>query len=446
MFPCRPSFRLAVTVSALVGLASVLFGQTHRPAANHGQPAATGQHVRSAPRVQPGIDVLRANNFRHLQGKRVGILTNPSGVDSRGVPSWKVLYDAPQVRLSALFAPEHGIDGTIPANEYIETRTHPLTGLPVFSLYGKTRAPNQHMLDQIDILLIDLQDVGSRSYTYISAMKRVMEACFKAGKEVMILDRPNPLGGNKVTGPPLDKEFMSYVGDYQIPYVHGLTMGELALMAKNTPGWLNISEAERTNGKLYVVPMDGWQRGMMWSDTGLSWIAPSPNVPSFGAALGYSMTGLGAQVGPFSHGIGTPYPFRLLRHPARNANQLAAELNALNIPGLSFKPLRTHVVRNNQPVEGVYIVVNDWSAADPTRLSLEMMRLTALWEQQAGKPNPFTRVTPNQADLFNKHVGSREWWNAITRQGANVNIPHFLNKWNREAASFKARSQPYWLY
>lgn len=439
-----PILLLATTLFSL--LPSLLLGQSHRPSIPT-QRAHTAQRTEpSAPRVLPGIDVLRASGFRYLQDKRVGILTNPSGVDSRGVPSWKVLNDAPQVRLTALFAPEHGIDGTIPANEYIESRTHPLTGLPVFSLYGKTRAPNSNMLDQIDILLIDLQDVGSRSYTYISAMKRVMEACFRAGKEVMILDRPNPLGGNKVTGPPLDREYMSYVGDYPIPYVHGLTMGELALMAKNTPGWLNISEAERNAAKLYVVPMEGWQRGMMWSDTGLRWAPPSPNVPSFGAALGYSMTGLGAQVGPFSHGIGTPYPFRLLRYPGKSAQQLAAELNALQIPGLFFKPLRTQSVRTQQPVEGVYIVVTNWQEADPTRLSLEMMRLTALWEQQAGKPNPFTRLSSNQADLFNKHTGSNEWWQAITRQGAHVNTGHFLSKWNREAAAFRARSQPYWLY
>lgn len=439
--------RFAFFLTTLIGLACIAGAQSRRPALPPHTAGNSAQNAtRPVPRVQPGIDVLRAHNFRHLEGKRVGILTNPSGVDSRGVPSWKVLHEAPQVRLTALFAPEHGIDGTIPANEYIESRTHPLTGLPVFSLYGATRAPNANMLERIDILLIDLQDVGSRSYTYISAMKRAMEACFAAGKEVMILDRPNPLGGTKVTGPPLDKEYMSYVGDYQIPYVHGLTMAELALMAKNTPGWLNITEAERTAGKLYVVPMDGWQRNMIWTDTGLTWVAPSPNVPSFGAALGYSMTGLGAQVGAFTHGIGTPFPFRLLRYPGKSATQLAAELNALHIPGLEFKPIRTESVRTKQPVEGAYIVVTNWSVADPARLSLEMMRLTALWEQQAGKPNPFTQISRNQADLFNKHVGSAEWWQAITRQGANVNIPYFLNKWNREAAAFRARSQLYWLY
>lgn len=416
-------------------------------AASHG--GSTSAHARNTapqPQVLLGIDVLRASGFPRLEGKRVGLLTHPAGVDRNGVPSWKVLSDAPNVRLTALFAPEHGIDGTAPANVYVESRTHPATGLPVFSLYGKTRAPNQHMLDQIDILVIDLQDVGARSYTYISAMKRVMEACFKAGKEVMILDRPNPLGGSKVEGPPMDKEFMSYVGDYQIPYIHGLTIAELALMAKRTPGWLNLTPAERERGKLYVVPMQGWRRNMLWSDTGLRWVATSPYVPSFGAALGYAMTGLGAQIGPFSHGIGTPYPFRLLRYPGKSPQQLADTLNALRIAGLSFKPLRTHTTKTQHPVEGVYIVVTDWPNADPTRLSLEMMRLTAQWEQQSGKPNPFSTVSQNEASLFNKHVGSGEWWQAISRQGANVNIHPFLNKWSRQSAAFKASSQPYWLY
>ena len=170
------------------------------------------------------------------------------------------------------------------------------------------------MLVGLDALIIDLQDVGVRSYTYVSCMRYAMEACFENGVEVVILDRPNPLGGLKVDGPPLDREWRSYVGAFHVPYVHGLTIAELARIAKNTPGWMETPEQIRKNGKLTVIPMRGWRRNMLWTKTGLRWVPTSPYIPDLSAVLGYAMTGLGAQEGGFSHGIGTPYPFRLLRY------------------------------------------------------------------------------------------------------------------------------------
>ena len=187
----------------------------------------------------------------------------------------------------------------------IDDKVDPRTGLPVYSLYGKYRSPTAKMLQGLDAMVVDLQDVGVRSYTYVSCMLRTMEACFQHGVEVVILDRPNPLGGRKVDGPLLDKEWRSYVGDFFVPYVHGLTIAELARMAKHTPGWMRVTESQRRSGKLTVIPMENWNRDMQWPATGLQWTATSPYIPNLSAVLGYSMTGLGAQVGGFSHGIGT---------------------------------------------------------------------------------------------------------------------------------------------
>ena len=189
-----------------------------------------------------GIDVLEHNNFRSIAGKHVGLLTHPAGLNRRGESSIDVLRRAPNVGLVALFGPEHGIYGNEKANVPVVDKIDPRTGLPVYSLYGKYRKPTAEMLAGLDALVIDLQDVGVRSYTYVSCMRYAMEACFENGVEVVILDRPNPLGGLKVDGPPLDREWRSYVGAFHVPYVHGLTIAELARIAKHTPGWMQTPE------------------------------------------------------------------------------------------------------------------------------------------------------------------------------------------------------------
>ncbi|SVB96826.1 uncharacterized protein METZ01_LOCUS249680, partial [marine metagenome] len=212
-----------------------------------------------AAKIGLGIDHLERIKFGVLQGKRVGLLTHPAGRNAAGESSVEVLRRAPNVRLVALFGPEHGIYGdekaAVPVDDKIDARTR----LPVFSLYGKYRKPTKQMLGRIDVLVIDLQDVGVRCYTYVSCMRYAMEACFENGVEVVVLDRPNPLGGVLVDGPPMDKKWMSYVGAFQIPFVHGLTIGELALYAKKTPGVLKVEEKLRRGGKLAVVPMLGWK-------------------------------------------------------------------------------------------------------------------------------------------------------------------------------------------
>lgn len=387
-----------------------------------------------------GIDVLERRGFAGLEGKRVGLLTHPAGVNRRGISSIDVLRRSPRVNLVALFGPEHGFYGKADASVLVDDNIDARTGLPVFSLYGDFRSPSKEMLDRIDVMVIDLQDIGVRSYTFISCMRWTVDACFEQGIEVMILDRPNPLGGLKVAGPPLDSEWQSYVGAFQIPYVHGLTIGELALMAKDRPGWFKVAERHRLGGKLTVIPMEGWRRRMLWPDTGLNFSPTSPNIPDVSAVLGYSMVGLGAQLGGFSHGIGTPYPFRLLRFKGRTAKEVQAALLAKRIPGLSF-PIISARTQKGATIEGVYVRVDDYQRLDPLAISFHMMQITASWE-----PRAYTGASSQDAGLFNKHTGSQEWWDEITRRGSQASVDSFLTKWRAYCRDFQNESRRYWIY
>lgn len=389
--------------------------------------------------IHLGIDLLEESGFRAVAGKRVGLLTHPAGLNRRGESSIDVLLRAHNVRLVALFGPEHGIYGNEKANVPVDDKIDPRTGLPVYSLYGKYRKPTAKMLTGLDALVIDLQDVGVRSYTYVSCMRYAMEACFENGVEVVILDRPNPLGGLKVDGPPLDREWRSYVGAFHVPYVHGLTIAELARIAKHTPGWMETPEHIRKNGKLTVIPMRGWRRDMLWTKTGLRWVPTSPYIPDLSAVLGYAMTGLGAQEGGFSHGIGTPYPFRLLRYKGKSPDQIKAALESKRIPGLGYRTVKTQSAAG-APLSGVYVSVTNWSQARPTELSFHMMQLAASWSSS----NPF--AASKNPRLFNKHVGSTAWWNEINQRGAKARVNVFVDQWAQQAKSFQRKAKRFWIY
>ncbi|HSL90864.1 MAG TPA: exo-beta-N-acetylmuramidase NamZ domain-containing protein, partial [Ignavibacteriaceae bacterium] len=225
-------------------------------------------------KVKTGIEVLRDRNFDLLQGKKVGLVTNATGVDSKLKSTIDILFESPEVNLVALYGPEHGVRGNFEAGEYVDFYIDDFTQLPVYSLYGKTRKPTPEMLKDIDALVFDIQDIGSRSYTYISTMGLVMEAAAENNKEVIILDRPNPLGGNRIEGNIVEDGYFSFVSQFAIPYVHGLTVGELAILL-NEEGLLSKSQ----KCKLQVVPMENWTRDMYFEQTGLPWILTSPHVP-----------------------------------------------------------------------------------------------------------------------------------------------------------------------
>ena len=388
-----------------------------------------------------GIEHLQETDFEILRGLKVGLLTHPAGVNGKGKSSVEILRASSTVNLVALFGPEHGIYGNEKAAVPVEDKIDQKTGLPVFSLYGKFRKPTAEMLSKIDCLVIDLQDVGVRCYTYISCMKYAMEACFEEGKKVVVLDRPNPLGGLKMAGPMIDEECMSYVGAFPMPFVHGLTIGEIALWSKKESGILNISETARKRGELLIVPMKNWSRLMTWPKTGLEWVPTSPNIPTLDSVAGYPMTGLGAQMGKFKHGIGTPQPFRFLTFEGRSSLELKQALDALNLGGLSFQ-IKTLKSNSGKNIDGVYIVLNDWSNWNPTELAFHMMRLSAKWET----PSPFTKAKESEITLFNKHVGSQAWWDHLKETGENCNIEEFISLWNSELEQFKDKISRYHLY
>ena len=400
-----------------------------------------GSTLTAAPNIQMGIDVLEGTGFSILKGKRVGLLTHKAGVNRYGTSSITILHQTPRVNLKALYGPEHGIDGVAAADQKVNSGRHRRTGLPVYSLYGKYRKPAPFMIRDIDAMVIDLQDIGVRSYTYVACMKLTLEACFENNIEVIVLDRPNPLGGIKVDGPPLEEKWESYVGPFPTPYVHGLTIGEIAKMAKGTPGWLDVDDAVRQNGRLTIIEMRGWERHMLWPDTGLKWVATSPNIPDLSAVLGYPMTGLGAQIGGFKHGIGTKYPFRLLTFPGVSTKRLQQRLSQLRIPGLMFEE-KSYTKSNGARDTGVYTTVTDYHSLRPTELSFYMMKLSA----EFSGSNPFKNVSFSTESLFNKHVGSTAWWEAVSTQGARVNVAPWITQWERQARQFRDSTKRFWLY
>ncbi len=415
--------------NAICGLAAcLLFHSVDLPASDQ-------------PEIYLGIDVLQEQAFKPLQGKRVGLLTHRAGVNRHGISTIEVLHESPLVDMRALYAPEHGIDSVVKAEIKYGHSLHRKTGLPLYSLYGEYRKPSPQMLAPIDIMAVDLQDVGVRSYTYVACMKLAMEACFENDKPVVLLDRPNPLGGTKVDGPILEDGWKSYVGPFPTPYVHGLTIGEIAWMAIKTPGWLEIGDEALRKGKLIIVPMRGWRRDMLWPATGLKWVATSPNIPDLSAVMGYSMTGLGAQIGGFRHGIGTRYPFRLLTFPGLSANHLQKRLAQLDIPGLRFEEIPFNQSGGGQAT-GVYTTVTDFSSFRPTELSFHMMKLAAEFRGF----NPFQKVSYSMERLFNKHVGSTAWWISLQNHGERVNVGKYIDLWEKEARNFREASRPFWIY
>ena len=385
-----------------------------------------------------GIDTFAAQGFAALKGLRCGLVTHRAGRDGAGQRTADVLARAPGVRLTKLFGPEHGIDGTAAAEIVVKHAKDTRTGLPVYSLYGATRRPTPEMLEGLDVVVVDFQDIGSRSYTYISCLRLVIEACFSMPRpiRVIVLDRPNPLGGEKVDGPFLDRKWRSYVGSYEMPYVHGLTIGEIARWAVATPGVLDLDEATRRRGSLEVIPLRNWSRARTWDQTGLTWVPTSPFIATPQAALGYAMTGLGCQLGEFTHGAAGQQPFRFLRAGRRKAPEIVAALGQA-VPGLTLEP-RTLA----DGTQGVYTTVSDWARFKPCALSLHMMRQSCLWDSS----NPFARATGTQRDLFIKHTGSEAFFEELRQKGARVELARWQAKWDADAASFRARTVPYRLY
>ena len=279
--------------------------------------------------ITTGAKVLYESDFAELRGKRVGLISNQTAmVDGTHLID---LMHARGVQLAALFAPEHGLRGLHEDGTSIGDRIDQQTGVRVYSLYGNVKKPTPEMLRGLDILLFDIQGIGARFYTYISTMGLAMQAASEARLPFVILDRPNPLGGEHFAGPILEGECCSFVGEYPIPVAHGLTIGELALMIKGEQMLPGLAGLE-----LRVVRMKGWQRGMLWPETGFEWVRTSPNIPDFETALLYPgiclLEGTAASVGR-----GTHEPFKLVGYPGIDAGKLAEQLNSKHLPGVRFE-------------------------------------------------------------------------------------------------------------
>ncbi|OQX94965.1 hypothetical protein B6I21_07880 [candidate division KSB1 bacterium 4572_119] len=280
------------------------------------------------PQIKIGLDVLMEEKLELISGKKVGVITNQTGIDSKGNHVIDLLFEAPGVELTALFGPEHGIRGDVEGGFKIKTNVDAKTGVPIFSIYGKTKKPTPQMLENIDVLIFDIQDVGTRFYTYISTMSLCMEAAAENNIQFLVLDRPNPITGTMVEGPVLDEEYKSFVGIHPIALRHGMTVGELAKMF-NDEGWL----ANGVKADLKVIKMKNWRRDSWYDELGLKWIKPSPNMPSATAALLYPGMGL-LETTNISEGRGTELPFINVGAPWINNSKLKQILDNADIPGI----------------------------------------------------------------------------------------------------------------
>lgn len=403
-----------------------------------------GLSARQQVNVRVGIEVLESRGFEGLKGKRVGLVTNPSGVDRNLRSTIDILNDAEDVNLVALFGPEHGVRGDAYAGDKVDDSVDQLTGIKVFSIYGKYREPSQEMLDGIDIMVYDIQDVGTRSYTFISTLGLVMRACAKKGIEVMVLDRPNPLGGNKVEGCNVEPGFFSFVSEFEIPYVYGLTVGELAIMI-NEEG---MNRGQRgydspLKCKLIVIPMDGWHRDMTYVETGLPWVLPSPNIPYPQTAIDYPSSGISGELyGYLNVGVGYTLPFETFAAEWIDADRLKEELDSYNLPGTAFRTIHYKPIAGSSQgklIHGVQFHYTDYEAATVSLTQFYVMQaLHRLYPDR----NPF-EMAQSRMGMFDKVCGTDYVRKTFSKR---LEVEDIIDYWNKDVSDFKSLSKRYYLY
>ena len=379
--------------------------------------------------VRPGIEVFLADPPAAVRGKRIGLITNQTGVDRAGTLSIDRLAASDAVELVALFSPEHGIRGAAAPGEKVASGTDDRTGLPIHSLYGDTRKPTPEMLRGIDALVFDIQDVGSRTYTYVYTMALGMEAAKEAGIPFVVLDRPNPIGGTRVEGNLLDTAYATFVGMYPIPVRHGLTAGELAQLFNREFG---------IGAQLTVVRAEGWRRDAWFDRTGLPWVPPSPNIPRLEAAIHYPGT-VFFEGTNLSAGRGSSHPFEQVGAPWLDAPAVAREMNERELPGVrfevvSFTPTRPGDQKfDGRPVRGVRLVLTDRDAYRPVATSLVLIET-----------------------IFRRHRDDFEWLVSHFDRLAGTDrmrkaieagtLGEILLEWDADAARFEETREPYLLY
>lgn len=389
-----------------------------------------GATLAARAQVTLGVERLLGDAIDLVEGKRVGLITNPAGVDSKLVPTVDRLARDPRLKLVRLFGPEHGIRGDAPAGDAVQDAVDPVTTLPVTSLYGKTRRPPRETLAGLDVLVIDLQDVGSRTYTYVSTVGEALRAAAEIDLPVVVLDRPNPLGGLRFEGPVIEEEFQSFIGWGPVPVTHGLTIGEVARLWRDT---------EQLDVELTVVAMQGWKRSMTWSDTGLTWVPTSPHIPRTLQAQLYVCTGmLGGILANVSDGVGSPLPFELVGAEFVDGVRFAAELQKRRLPGLR---VRAHAWQpfygklQKKQLHGVQLVLDDPRALEPVHTAVELLTtLQALWGDE---------LEFEDATTVAKHWGNARFLELVK---AGKSTREIEASWRTELAEFAKRRDAALIY
>ena len=389
-------------------------------------------------RIKTGIEALKQQNFKILEGKRVGLITNPTGVDNEMKSTIDVLHEAPNVNLVALYGPEHGVRGDVHAGDKVSDIKDATTGLPVYSLYGKTRKATPEMLKDVDVLVYDIQDIGCRSFTYISTMGLAMEAAAENGKEFIVLDRPNPLGGQKIEGNMVEDDCVSFVSQFKIPYIYGMTCGELAQMLNE--------ERMLTNGiqcDLKVVKMKGWKRKMDYVQTGLQWVPSSPHIPHPHSAFFYPVSGILGELGYMSIGVGYTIPFQMFAAEWVEAEKLAQNLNALSLPGLVFRPMYLkpfYSVGKGKLLQGVQVHILDVQKAPLSDIQfLVMQEVANLYPDRA----VFEHANKDRFNMFDKVCGSKQIRELFSKRNKWSDASSY---WYKDVEAFRQMSKKYYLY
>ena len=391
-----------------------------------------------AAQVKPGIEVLRDNNFEGLHGKRVGLITNPTGVDNNLKSTIDILFEAPDVELVGLYSPEHGVRGDVHAGDKVDASVDKATGVPMYSIYGATYKPTPEMLKDVDVLIYDIQDNGCRSFTFISTMGAAMEACAEQGKKFMVLDRPNPIGGDKIEGNIVEDSCFSFVSKFPIPYLYGLTPGELAM-------YLNeerlIAGGKKTD--LTVVPMEGYKRDMDFRATGMPWVLPSPHIPTSETALYYPMSGILGELYAISIGVGYTEPFKLFCAEWIDAPELARRMNGLNLPGMKFRPIYIkpfYSTGKGENLQGIEAYVVDKNIAPITLTQFYVMQELA---DMYPDKKLFDIADQSRMNMFDKVTGSKEIRRRFTK---NYKVADIEDYWNKDVDTFRKASAKYHLY
>lgn len=391
------------------------------------------ENVEQDATLELGVDVLLNEHLDDLDGKNVGLITNPTGVDQNLNSIVDFLNQNDKVNLVALYGPEHGVRGGAQAGEKVDYYTDERTGLPVYSLYGDTKKPTPEMLEDVDVLLFDIQDVGARFYTYIYTMAYAMEAVAENDIEMMVLDRPNPISGGNVQGPVLDEDYASFVGMYPIPLQHGMTVGELAKL---------FNEEFNIHADLKVVKMRGWDRSMYYDDSTLPWVMPSPNMPTLDSAIVYPGVALleGTNI---SEGRGTTKPFELIGAPFIDGEDLAENLSEADLPGVRFRSAYFTPESSKHAGElsgGVEIYVTDRDNYESVRTGLTIVK--AVHDMY---PDDFQFRTEDSSGIsfFDQLIGNG-WVRKKIEEGASVE--EITNEWETELDDFKETRREYLLY